>query len=310
MDTEPLPEHICELLQMTMLDVYGGRDDTGGPPRSALGRRQEPDAPGCGAPGWPPTTPVLQEMFDLAFTYAKFTSSWGSRRASRCRRPSSPISTCRARRACPPPGAGANPSTAKPMTVLDILLAILAFAIYLAELAVWVATVLPSILTQLATWPLRELLFQLLVVPAWDLYLVCRKPLVLEGFLSPKTSEISTGLVCSGPTSRGPSIQLRADLDAPTGFAAAMNMAEPSGLDPMPTAPTGGYSLDPAYPRACSPTSTRRGFDKAGIDSAPCPASTWRRGAIPSTTWPGCGTAGRRRAPTWGRTCRARWSTS
>src|SRR5439155_24225829 len=31
LDTEDFPEHICELLQMTMLDVYSGSDDMAGP---------------------------------------------------------------------------------------------------------------------------------------------------------------------------------------------------------------------------------------------------------------------------------------
>ncbi len=122
-------------------------------------------------------------------------------------------------------------------------------------------------------------MFQLLVVPAFDLYMLCRKPLVLEGFLSPKPSEISTGLVQLGADEKGALIQLRADLDAPTGFASVMNMAEPSGLDPMPVAPTGGYSLDPAYPRAMLTDLDPPWFDGAGIDAAAVPSefvAPWR----------------------------------
>ena len=271
-DTERFPEHLCELIQKTMQDVYAGPADDMGP------QVLKWDPGKTTGTGGRPSVSVLQDMFDLAFTYAKYTSSSGLS----VRQPMPPpvISDHDLPR---PPGlpadGSADPANARPMTLLDILLAILAFAIYLAELAAWVATVLPSILTELATWPLRELLFQLLVVPAWDLYLLCRKPLILEGFLSPRTSEISTGLVVLGADEKGALVQLRADLDAPSGFASAMNMAEPSGLDPAPTTPTAGYSLDPAYPRAMLTDLDPPWFDGAGIDANPVPSefvAPWR----------------------------------
>ena len=166
------------------------------------------------------------------------------------------------------------------MTVLDILLAIIAFAIYLAELAAWVATVLPS-----HPHGARDMAVARAPVPpagrsrpgtcTW----LCRKPLVLEGFMSPKTSEISNGLVRLGADEQGSLIQLRADLDAPSGFASMMDMAEPEGLDPMPTAPAGGYSLDPAYPRAMLTDLDPPWFDKAPIDTNQVPSeyvAPWR----------------------------------
>ena len=63
------------------------------------------------------------------------------------------------------------------------------------------------------------LLYTLLVAPAWDLYMLCRLPLVMEGFLGPKPSEISKGLIKLGADEKGAIAQLRADLDAPSGVA-------------------------------------------------------------------------------------------
>jgi hypothetical protein len=186
--TERLPEHLCELLLKTMQDVYSGPNDTAGPqvlkwdPNKTTGT------------GGRPSVAALQDMFDLAFTYASFSSS-----------------TLSPRRPLPPPvigdhdlprppglpsdAGGANPETARPLTIVDILLAILAFAIWIAELLVWIATVLPTILLELSTWPLRELIYQLLLVPAWDLYMLCRKPLVLMGYLSPLSSDLCSVVI-------------------------------------------------------------------------------------------------------------------
>ena len=78
-----------------------------------------------------------------------------------------------------------------------------------------------------------------------------RTPLVMEGFLMPKPEEISMGLDDARCRARRARVlQLRADLDDPTGFAALLPMGEPSGLDAQRGAATQGFSLDPAYPRA------------------------------------------------------------
>lgn len=266
-DTEPLPEHLCDLILQTMQDVYTGADDTGGPQVLRW------DAGEHIGDGGRPTVAVLQDMFQLAFTYAKFNSSSGL-----APRPPMPPSLITDHDLPRPPGLPADgmppdPANARPMTVLDILLAILAFAIYLAELAAWLATIGGAILMDLATWPLRELLFQLLVVPAWDLYKLCRLPLVLEGFIAPKSTEVSMGLVTLGFDERGPIVQLRADLDAPSGFATLPGgamMTEPSGLDPATRGSgTGGFGLDPAYPRGMVMDLDPPWLDAAAIDAAP-----------------------------------------
>jgi hypothetical protein len=98
--------------------------------------------------------------------------------------------------------------------------------------------------------------------------MLCRLPLVMEGFLSPKPSEISMGLVQLGADEKGAIGQLRADLDAPSGFASLVGMAEPSGLDPRDRgASVGGFGLDPAYPRALVTDLDPPWNDKAPLDA-------------------------------------------
>jgi hypothetical protein len=243
--TEPLPEHICELLLKTMQDVYTGRDDRDGPRILCWDEGMHT--------GGRPTVKMLQNMYQLAFEYVKFSTSSGlSPRPPRSpdvitdhdlpRPPGSPNDS-----------AGADPADSKELNLLDILLAVLAYAIWLAEVAVWVVTVLPGLLADLATWPLRELLHQLLVVPAWDLYMSTRLPLVMEGFLTPLPGEISRGLVELGNDETEALKQLRDDLNDQMGFAPPgqdRNAKEPSGLGADRGASTKGFGLDPAYPRA------------------------------------------------------------
>ncbi len=266
-DTEPLPEHLCELLLRTMKDVYTPDDDRGGPQvlRWDAGKHLDD--------GGRPTVAVLQDMWELAFTYAKFNSSSGL--APRQPMPPPVITDHDLPRppGLPADGSAPDPANARPMTLLDILLAIIAFAIYLAQLAAWLATIGPALLADLMTWPLRELLYHLLVAPAWDLYKLCRMPLVLEGFLSPAPSEISMGLVQLGMDERGAMVQLRADLDAPTGFATlptGETVTERSGLHPVTRgADTGGFGLDPAYPRALVMDLDPPWNDRAAVDAPP-----------------------------------------
>jgi hypothetical protein len=109
--------------------------------------------------------------------------------------------------------------------------------------------------------------------------MTARKPLVLEGYLLPKPEEISTGLVVLGADEKGALTQLRADLDAPSGFGAAAAMSEPSGLTPSPGVPKMGYGLDPAYPRAVVTDLNPPYLDSAPLDAGSVPSefvAPWR----------------------------------
>jgi hypothetical protein len=261
-DTEPLPEHICELIIKTMQDVYTGPDDMDGP------RILQWDPAQHEGGGGRPTVQVLQNMYQLAYDYTKFTSSSGLG----ARKPMPPDVITDLNFPMPPglPADGnADPGQAKSPTLLDILLAIVAYALWLLEVAEWLATSLPALLAELATWPAREALYAFLVMPAWELYMTTRKPLVLEGYLPPKPEEISTGLVVLGVDEKGALTQLRADLDAPSGVGFLPGMTEPSGLVPSPGVSPLGYGLDPAYPRAMVTD-----LDPPWLDAAPPDAAS------------------------------------
>jgi hypothetical protein len=271
-DTEPLPEHICELLLKTMQDVYTGGDDMDGPRVLSWDPARHEGA------GGRPTVQVLQNMFDLAFDYAKYTTSSGLSP----RKPMPPDIITDLDFPMPPglPADGnADPSAARDITLLDILLAILAYLIWLAEVAEWLATIAAALVAEIVTWPAREALYFLLVAPAWDLYMLSRKPLVLEGYLTPKPQEISPGLVILGVDEKGALTQLRADLDEPSGFGPLAGMTEPSGLDPQAGGAPQGYSLDPAYPRAILTDLDPPWLAQAPIDARSVPSehvAPWR----------------------------------
>jgi hypothetical protein len=242
-DSEPLPEHLCQLILKTMQDVYTGANDMDGPRVLAW------DTGLNEGTGGRPNVKVLQDMYKLAYTYTKYTTSSGLS----ARKPMSPPVVNDLDIPMPPglPADGdADPMRSDDVTILDILLAIITFPLWLLELSVWLVTVGPTLLGEFATWPARELLYTVLVAPAWDFYMMSRKALVLEGYLSPKPQEISPGLISLGMDEKGPLIQLRADLDSPTGVGLPIGTTEPSGLDPKPGAAPQGYGLDPAYPRA------------------------------------------------------------
>lgn len=245
-ETEPLPVHICELILQTMKDVYTGPLDNGGPQVLAW------DAGMHTGTGGRPTVQMLQDMFKIAYTYVKMSTSSGL--APRMPR-TGQVDVITDHPLPRPPGfipddsAGANPNESRELNFLDILLALFAWPLWLLEMTIWVATILPALINDLATWPLRELLHELLVLPAWSFYMLSRNLLVMEGFLLPKPEEISPGLVTLGVGAIDPIAQLRADLLVPSGFAPLLGFTEPSGLMADRGASMQGFSADSAYPR-------------------------------------------------------------
>jgi len=117
------------------------------------------------------------------------------------------------------------------------------------------------------------------VIPAWSLYMLCRNPLIMAGYLVPKPEEISPGLVTLGLGTTGPLIQLHADLNDPSGFAPPLPGLEPSGLGPDMGASTQGFGADPAYPRGVLTDLDPPFFAGALIDSPIVPSefvAPWR----------------------------------
>jgi len=145
------------------------------------------------------------------------------------------------------PSRGGDPDDDS-FNLLDLLLAVLAFAAWVAELGVWLATLPAAIVADLLTYPARELLYEYAVVPLWSLYIAARKPLVMEGFLMPKHEEIMRGLVELGVSTDSPLVDLAAALASPdgTGTAGPIAFDEKSGR----AAATDARGADLAFPRA------------------------------------------------------------
>jgi hypothetical protein len=145
------------------------------------------------------------------------------------------------------PSRGDDPDESDDWNLLDLLLALFAWIAYIGELAAWLATLPAAIVADLLTFPAREVLYELAVVPMWQLYLAARRPLVMAGFLMPKPDEINRGLVELGISPTGPLVDLAAALASPTGNASiSLPFDERSGR----ASPSAAFGADRAFPRA------------------------------------------------------------
>ena len=107
----------------------------------------------------------------------------------------------------------------------------------------WLATVLPGLILDVATFPAREVVYWAVIVPAWNLYLLARRALVMSGFAMPKPAEINTGLTTLG---RAGTYDIGSALDNPFGLPTAPPpITEPSGR----LHATDAAGIDHAYPR-------------------------------------------------------------
>ncbi|MDA8437770.1 MAG: zinc dependent phospholipase C family protein [Propionibacterium sp.] len=238
LDTADLPDDLCKLIIDTMEKVYGTAD----PKILNWDPIQFSDVDSTGLPTGRPSVLALQNTFKLLYLYVKKTSTSGYAP----RKPTAPPVINDHTPPAPPgsssgvnddPSRGGDPSNDS-WNLLDIFLALLGFLAWLAELGVWLVTLPAAVLADLATWPIRELLYEYAVVPLWSLYIAARKPLVMQGFLVPKAEEIMQSLVELGISPDGPLADLAAALNSPDGFATA----------PLPFDENSGH--DRAYPRA------------------------------------------------------------
>ena len=243
LDSGGLPQHLTDALLAAMADVHpdGPRILTQDPQYSATD--------GGGDPDGRPNADAMAQMWDLVYTYLKMTGSDGLSPT----RPKPPEVFTDHSFPTPPGGGGSgvddDPARGADVdddsfSLLDLLLALFAWAVYLAEVALWLATVLPGLILDVATFPAREVIYYTLVVPAWNLFMLARRALVMSGFLMPKPDEVDPGLTTLGLADG--SFSVASALDDPIGLGLApTSITEPSGRLNAGTA----YGLDPAYPR-------------------------------------------------------------
>ncbi len=241
----PLPRHLCQALRDVMETTFG----TTGPKILA----QDPAfsaIDSSGAPDGRPNDAAMDEMWATVYGYLAMSSRDGLSPYA----PSPPPLINDHSFPQPPggdygvdddPSRGADVGDSD-FNLLDLFLAILAWAVYVAQVAAWIATVLPGLITDIATFPLRLVLYYAFIVPTWNLYLLSRRTLVLTGFLMPNREEIDLGLTTMGQKP-GQADAFAADLDDPSGFAPPPppTVTEPSG---RPHA-AAEFGLDGGYPR-------------------------------------------------------------
>ena len=243
LDSGELPDHLTDALLDAMADVH---------PRGPKILTQDPQYSADDTSGHPdgrPNADAMAQMWAIVYGYLKMTCRDGLSP----RKPMPPDVFTDHSFPTPPGGGGGgvddDPSRGADVdgdddfSLVDLLLAIFAWAVYIAEVALWLATVLPGLIIDIATFPAREVIYWTVVVPAWNLYLLSRRALVMSGFLMPKPEEVALGLTRLGTTG---AFSIADALDDPFGVGSSpFVIDEPSGR----FSATSSHDLDPAYPR-------------------------------------------------------------
>lgn len=230
LDSGDLSDELCTLIIETMKDVYGDENS----PHFLTGGR--------------PTPQDLKNTFQILYDYVKRKSSSGYSVPP-------PTPPTRFNDHSPPPfpvphddaARGSDPQ--QDPIISDVLFAIYAFALWLADFGVWLVTLPEQVAADLLTWPARDLLYYVAVNPLYSLYIAARQPLVMMGFVEPKHIEISQGLVQLGVPPSAPIAELISALSTVGGVRPSPpGTAEPSGRST--TTPSSAFTVDPSYPRS------------------------------------------------------------
>jgi hypothetical protein len=241
LDTGEFPDHLVEALLRAMTNVHpdGPQILTQDPQYSA--------ADSSGQPNGQPNAKAMAQMWAIVYGYMKLTGSDGLSP----RRPTPPDWTTDHSFPTPPggnygvdddPTRGASVEDDS-FNILDVLLAIFAWAVYLAEVIVWLATIIPSLAIDVLTKWARDIMYQAQLA-AWYLYTLARRPLVMTGFLIPKPEELDLSLTTLGQGEG--SFDIAAALDDPLGNGFDLPVVdEPSGR----ATPTSSFGMDRLYPR-------------------------------------------------------------
>lgn len=242
LDTGDFPDHLVEALLQAMTDVHpdGPKILTQDPQYSATDSSGEPNGQ--------PNAKSMVQMWAIVYAYMKLTGSDGLSP----RRPTPPELTTDHSFPTPPGGGygvdddptrGADVENNHSFNWLDLVLAIFAWAIYLAEVIVWLATIVPGLGLDLLTKSGRDIVYQIQCA-AWYLYILSRRALVMTGFLIPKPEELDFGLTTLG-VGEG-SFDIAAALDDPLGDGFDLPIiSEPSGRATHASA----FGMDRSYPR-------------------------------------------------------------
>lgn len=84
------------------------------------------------------------------------------------------------------------------MDILDWLLAILRFILWLLAVAIWIATIIPAIILDVATYGPRLAAYYAIQLPLYNILKAQRAVMVMTGYIYPMQDEIDIGLVQLG----------------------------------------------------------------------------------------------------------------
>ncbi|MFD7613068.1 zinc dependent phospholipase C family protein [Streptomyces sp. NPDC059828] len=114
---------------------------------------------------------------------------------------------------------------------LKLLLAILAWLLYIAQVINWAATALTSIVTTFHTAPVRYLVYEYIEVPLYNAWSALHWYLSFTGFALPTKSETSPGLMTLGVAPQDAWEQLTEALDDVGGGLLTMDAAPPADAE-------------------------------------------------------------------------------
>jgi Zinc dependent phospholipase C len=140
-----------------------------------------------------------------------------------------------------PPTIDTPPGLDDPVaTFLDVVLGVVAIIAYIGDWLLYLVSVLPGLIADLASYPARVVLYQF-EMGFYLLWKAFRYLLVVEGFDLPEPDEVDLGLITLGVSSKGVSDDLLANTVADVwGGLFGSGAPPPSPDEPLP---------DPSYPR-------------------------------------------------------------
>ncbi len=256
-DIDPdLPQDLAEFLAATLRDVYTTALET-----SPLGQEaccptiisDLDDRVPIEGNGFP--TP---EDISLAYWYTFHYVKWVTTDYYNLRPPSAPA-PIEVPPFPSPPGTGASDpgpgATDRSFwdDFFEALIAIFAWIIYLGQVIAWALSVIPAAVASLATYPLREVLYETVQVPLYNAWLALHYFLSMTGYTMPLPGEINAGLTRLGLSATGSWPDVLAALDVVDGgLISGDAVSEPSGADRQKRYPLDAQVDTPAMLPAAS----------------------------------------------------------
>lgn len=171
------------------------------------------------------------------------------------------------------------------MSFWDWVLAILRFILWIAAVAIWLATVLPAIILDLGTYGPRLLAYYTIELPLFLMIKAERAIMVMTGYFHPMQDEIDLGLIQIGNSSHGSFLQLLADVDdiLGTGLQVGGPVAEPVPDREFPhqTKFESGGLLNTVLNQSSEEYHHPWDYPKTPVEICPTFAGPWKLGDLP-----------------------------